>query len=98
MPPAVPELSFSHQAASFLESCDDLMGAWSACASILLEPAIDEHYKFSLDDFQFVGSRVLLDGSWRIVYRAMGNGDVFIQSIMRHRDLGFGGYSLRSTP
>jgi hypothetical protein len=63
MPHAIPELSFSHQAASFLESCNDLMDAWRTCASILLDPAIDKHYKFSLDDFHFVGSRVLLDGS-----------------------------------
>ncbi len=98
MPPTGRKLWFSRQAASFLESCIDLMDAWRTCASILLDPAIDRHFKFSLDDFNYPGSRVLLDGSWRIVYRVNDHGDVFIESIMRHKDLEFGGFPLRSTP
>ena len=74
------------------------MDAWRTCASILLDPAIDKHFKFSLDEFHYPGSRVLLDGSWRIVYRVNDHGDVFIESIMRHKDVEFGGPPLRSTP
>ena len=87
MPQGVRKLSFSHQAESFLASCDDVIDAYLAAASILADPSADNQHKFSADHFPYVGARILLDDSWYIVYHVNDVGDVYISSIMRRGDI-----------